>query len=857
MHASAPWADRRGAVVSHTVRGGTENDGALVDDPSAVFTEAVTAYVHGRFAIAVSQLRRLERAAGAGHALIDARHAALRGALAARAQNWAECCDWYLRALDFSPPSDRACQRTLFCFQEGCTGLTVNLCDQCDRWFCPEDGVERADGGARCGPCLDVALHNLVQAAILADRVDAAVESLTPWACTANWATAKALLACLAPEDAADLGERADVLASLEPDRRAALLLYRASTTLHPTDLERACPRGPGAPEAPLSAEDGWLRPWVARRLSRTGHHLEAWRVRYEEWLTRPVDTTAVHALALMALRVFTGDTEADDRVREEAARQAIACWATVVHSVSYWQDLGRHSGRPLTADEQKAASDALTERIRQALRDDDRTAERPTLDSLELAWEVELAAARRLPEVMEDVLTSPDGGYDFSFGPGFLDLLPSAGGRWQDLVAEVHSAVSEASSEDDETGGRLEDLLSPEGRYLTLLESGRFDEVITGLEAESPARHGAEENAASLQRRRRVLGAALFARARAHVEARRWPAAIRDFEGAAAVGVSLTGHEEEIGRAGVHAGFALYKNRANVDWQAYVGLLERALAMAPHQEQLKRDLAVGCVRLGEQASRRNAHDEARVRFARAYELDPSNESAVTALNVAETRSAERLLEGYAFSRLPQAVEMLRRVVDRDENFQPARRALAGALYEHALDTAMNGDRTDALSLMREARSLSDPDSRRWSPGRGPKHAIATGLYDRAVLYDELDEDDLRETLDLLTVARSYEALPEISDLQVSVLADLVELLSANENYDEAVALVRRCPRDVDDRSRLDTAVAEAYARRSSRHRDKGDSAAARSDTKSARKYAHAAASQLSLFSVDEADQLW
>ncbi|MET9686890.1 hypothetical protein ABZY81_00195 [Streptomyces sp. NPDC006514] len=841
--------------MSYTVWGGTEDDGAVIDDPSLVLDEAVAAYVHGRFAMAVSKLRRVERTAAAGHAVIDVRHAALRGALAARAQNWAECCDWYLRTLALSPPSDRACQRTPSCFQAGCTGLTADLCDQCGRCFCPEHGAGHGQVGARCSPCLDVALHNLVQAAILADRVDAAVEALTPWACTANWATAKALLACLAPGNAADLGEQADALACLEPDRRAALLLHRASTTLHPTDLERACAQEPGAPDAPLSAKDGWLRPWAARRLSRTGRHVEAWRLRYEEWLTRPVDISAVHALALTALRVFTGDTETDDRVREEAARQAIACWATVLHSVPYWRELEGHAGRSSTADELKTASDALTARIRQALRDDDRTVERLTADSLELAWEVELAAARMLPEVMEDVLTPLGCGYGFSSGPGFLDLLSSVGGRGKDLVAEVHNAVSEASREGDETGARLAVLLSPEGRYWTLLESGGFDECIASLEAEGTARHDARENAESLQSRRHVLGAALFARAQAHAEARRWPAAIRDFEGAAAFGVSLTGHEEDIGRAGVHAGFALYKNRAEVDWQAYVGLLERALAMAPHHEQLKRDLAVGCVHLGERASLRNEHDEARVRFARAYDLDPSNESAVVALNAAETGNAERLLEGYPFSRLPQAIEMLRRVLDRDEAFQPARRALADALYEHALDAAVNDDRADALSLMRESRSVSDRDSGCWSPGRGPKHAIATGLYERAVPYDELDEDDLRDTLDLLTVARSYEVLPEISDVQVSALADLVGLLSGEENYDAAIALVRRCPRDVVDRSRLDRAVAEAYARRARRHLDQGDSAAARSDTRSARKYA--SARQLSLFRADEADPLW
>ncbi|WP_217130335.1 hypothetical protein [Streptomyces sp. AC558_RSS880] len=841
-------------MVSHTVWGGAEDDGATVGDPSALLEQAVIAYVQGRFAITVSHLRRLERAAVVGHAVVDARHAALRGALAARAQNWTECCDWYERALAFSLPEDHACQQTLFCFAEDCTGSAGDLCGQCDRWFCPEHGAEREDGVARCGPCLDVALHNLVQAAILADRVGTAVETLASWARTANWDTAKALLACLAPEEAANPGEQADVLDSFAPDRRAALLLYRASRTLHPTDLERVCVPESGASDSPLPEAHEWLRPWAARRLSRAGRHLEAWRVRYEEWLARPVDTAAVHALALTALRVFAGDAEADDRVREEAARQAIACWAMVLHSVSYWRELGQHSGRPLTADERKAASDALTERIRQALRDDDRTAGRPTADSLELAWEVELAVARRLPQVMEGALTPPARGYDFSFGPGFLDLLSSVGGRWKELVADVHSAVSDASGEGDEAGARIEGLLSPEGRYLTLLEFGRFDDVITGLEAEGAARHGAQENDESLQGPRRVLGAALFARARAHVEARRWSAAIRDFEDAAANGVSLTGHEEEIGRAGVHAGFALYKNRAKVDWQAYVGLLERALAMAPLHEQLKRDLAVGCVNLGEQASQRNEHDEALVRVARAYELDPSNELAAAALNAAETRKAEHLLKDRSASGRTSAVTALRAVLDRDADFRPARRALAPVLYERSLVTAVRGDRAEALRLMQEARLLSDAsdDEFRHFGEESPEYDIAQGLFERVPSPQEPDEEELREALAMLSVVRSYAVLPDLSDVQVWLLADLAEILCEEGRYDEVIALARRCPSDVEDRSRLDAAVVEA---RTCRRPTKGARTDARSDRRAGR--GRNTARQLPLFGLYKDDQLW
>ncbi|WP_326812008.1 hypothetical protein OIE62_10455 [Streptomyces scopuliridis] len=850
--------NRRGTVVSHTAPNEGGGNGGTTERPSAAFERAVVAYTHGNFALAVSHLRLLERDADAGHAVIDARHAALRGALAARAGNWTECCDWYIRTL---VPSEAAGARspepTEPCHNDDCTSPVGNRCGQCSRWFCAAHGAESADEVSRCGPCLDVVVHNLVQAAILADRVEAAAEALTPWAGATNSATAQALLACIAPERAVGLGEQIAVLDAFVPDRRKALVLYRASTTLADMDLERVSVPIPGAPYSPFPELHEWLRPWKARGLSRAGRHTEAWQVRYEDWRARPVDTAAAHALAVEALRVFADGTETDDRTRLDAARQGMACWAMVLHSTTYWQELARRSENPWTSDERQTASDAVVERIRQALRDDDRAAERTVVDSLELAWDVELAAASGLAgaAATADSEWPFQASGDFSFGPGFLDLLRSAEAPWEALVEEIHGWVSDAGRSGGETGERLRDLMSPEGRYTMLLETGRFDQAIAALEAGTTVERRARGDAEPPQGPQRVLGAALVARAHDRVKSKRWSDAVRDFEDAAAAGASLTLHEEEIGRAGLQAGHALVRNRVRPDWQAYVGLLRRALALAPEDEELKRNLAVGCVHLGKHAQQQGDRDKARARFSQAYELDSSNETAVAALNEADTRWAEDLLEKQPSSELMRAIVALRRVLDRDAAFRPARKALATVLYERSLDVALSGARTEATGLMREARGLLEPGSDDWVPGWGPKEDIANGLCERAFPVDVFDEDDLRDTIDVIAVARTYEVLPGLADEQAALLAHLVGLLCQNGDYDEAIQLVRRCPRDAEDRSGLDRAIAEAYAGRARRRLDEGDITAAHSDVRAVCKYdpTH----PLALFGPGESDQLW
>lgn len=845
-------------MVSHSAPNEGGGNGGTAERPSAGFERAVAAYAHGNFALAISHLRLLERDADAGFALIDARHAALRAALAARAGNWAECCHWYIRSLAASGAvGARSFESAEPCQNDDCTSPVGNRCGQCARWFCPAHGAESKDKVARCSPCLDVAVHNLVHAAILADRVEAAAEVLTPWVGTTNCGTAQALLACLAPEHAVGFSERIDVLDTFAPDRRKAFVLYRASATLADVDLERVSVPVPGAAYSSFPALYEWLRPWKARGLSRAGRHTEAWQVRHENWLARPVDTAVVHALAVEALQVFAGGTHADDRRRLVAARQAMACWAMVLHSTSYWQELARRSEHTWTPDERKNTSDAVAERIRQALRDDDRAAERPGLDSLELAWDVELATARGLAEAVAtaDFEWPVQAGSDFSFGPGFLHLLRSAGAPWEALVEKIHGWVSDAGRSGDATGERLRDLMSPEGRYMMLLETGRFDQAIAGLEAGTAMERRARGNAEPPHGPQRILGAALVARARNHLKSKRWSDAVRDFEDAAAAGASLTLHEEEIARAGLQSGLALVRNRARPDWQAYVGLLQRALALAPEDEELKRNLAVGCVHLGRHAQVHGDWDKARARFSQAYKLDPSNGTAVAALNEADTRWAEDFLEKQPVSGLTRAIAALRKVLDRDATFRSARRSLATALYKRSLDVALTGARAEAIGLMREARGLLEPGSDGWAPGREPKVDIANGLCERVFPVDVSAEDDLRDALEVLAVARAYEVLPGVADEQAALLAHLVDLVCQDEDYDEGIRLVRRCPRDAEDRGGLDRAIAEAYAGRARRRLDEGDIAAAHSDIRAVCKYnpTH----PLALFGPGDADQLW
>lgn len=848
-----------GELLSYPASEEGEGNGESARWPYSSFGRAVVAYAQGNHALAVSHLKMAERDAEDGHAPIDARHAALRGALAARAGNWTDCYGWYVRSLSPCGAVDAQLPGSAgSCFFDDCASPALHRCGQCGRRFCPEHGAESKNSVARCGPCLDVAVHNLVQAAILTDHVEDAVETLTPWAGTTNSAATQTLLACLVPSHTGGFGEQAGALEAFAPDHREALLLYRASATLADLDLERVT--APSSDTADLSwrATYEWLRPWKARSLTRTGQYSEAWKVRHQDWLANPVDITVVHALAVAALRAFADGGEEDDRNRLMAARQAIACWAVVLHSTSYWQELERRSGHPWTSDERKNASAVVAERIRQALRDDDRAADRPVAAGLELAWDVENAAARALSDVVATAGSEwpLQTGGGLSFGPGFLGLLQSAGASWKTAAEEIHRRVSETDCPADLAGERLRDLMSPEGRYAMLLETGRFDHVIKELELSTVGAGGTGGERVPSHGLCRILGAALTARAREHLRFQRWSAALRDFENAAATGVSLTPHEKEIGEAGVKAGLALIRNRTDdADWQAYAGLLGRALELVPQDKALKENLAAACVHLGEHARTQGDRDTARARFAQAHELDPANHAAAAALNEADTRWAETLLERKPSSGLVRAITVLRGVLGRDAMFRPARKALATALYERSLDVALTGARGEAMELMKESQGLLEPNEDEWTAGRGPKEDIANGLCGRTFPVDVSDEDDLRDALDVLAVARTYATSPELTGEQVALLAHLVELLCRNEDYDGAVQLVRRCPRDARNRNVLDSALAEAYAGRARRRLAEGDTAAAHSDIQAVCRYdpMH----PLVLFGPGDADQLW
>lgn len=129
-------------MVSDTASRDAGWNGGSTGRPSAVFARAVAAHAQGHFATAVSQLRSLERDAETRYAVIDARHATLRGARAARAGNWTDCCDWYIRSPALPGNKARRLKSPAPCIHENCTERVSNVSGQCARWFCPAHGAE-------------------------------------------------------------------------------------------------------------------------------------------------------------------------------------------------------------------------------------------------------------------------------------------------------------------------------------------------------------------------------------------------------------------------------------------------------------------------------------------------------------------------------------------------------------------------------------------------------------------------------------------------------------------------------------------------------------------------------------------
>ncbi|GAA3491683.1 hypothetical protein [Streptomyces cremeus] len=838
---------------------------------AGAFGKAVAAYAREDFAAAVGHLRLLDRD-GPVPAHRAAAHAALHGALAARVRDWGRCYDWYLASL--APHDARlTLQVSGPCSVADCGSVAASRCGQCGGGCCFAHGVRHGDGAHRCLPCLNLALTNLAQAAVLTARTAEAVRVLRSWARPGDPSAASELLRGLAPADRAETdslvsaffpyGTRA---APPPPAHRTSrqhvctLALHRALTRGGYPEWERV-----GRPTARdiqghASALYGQSSAGTARRLTAAGNHLGAWRHWLAIWRTRPFDLASAHGLGVAALRLLASGAPLDRDDRLAATRQSVTCWAAALHSPACRAAMREVCGEDFEDGVWATAVDDLRSRITQLCRDQDRAGGTAPHRSLELRWRLECEAASRwaaLPARDAPAPAAPG----FFCGPLYLDEVGTLGANWSRRVRELRDAMPRTRPAGQ--GGLVPaELFGPDAVLATLLREGRWQEVIDAVEETRPdwrvraaaARSGtpagsgrsrpdrteADDEAAAL----RFLGTAHARRAGEHARGRRWSQALGDFEEALRAGQDVTRYADEICRAAVGAGTTV---RGQVkEGHAQAGFLERGLRLVPGDRELMRNLTAVSLRLAEQAERRGHREEAERRYRRARELSPEDPQARAGL--ARTARApgappappapapppppSRPATGTATGTTPVGAGAGARNVP--SGVGSVKWLIAEALHQEALGLARAGRRDKALAVMREAASrlTGHPDAR--FSGESPEVDVARGLWRERRPYRAYDEPSLRAHAETLWLSLSYHPLEENTGLP-DVLAKWASALLARSAYDEIIALRERCTGAEGDLTEFHEVLVHAYRLRAMRRRRADDPAGAERDSEAAR----------------------
>ncbi|MFJ2738730.1 hypothetical protein ACIO3O_03580 [Streptomyces sp. NPDC087440] len=853
-------------MTSQHSGGGTGREASDTSRVCEVFGKAVAAYAREDFAASVGYLRLLDRD-GPVPARLAAAHAALHGALAARVRNWGRCCDWYLRSLA-AHDVPFAARVSGACSVAECGGAAASRCGQCGGDHCSAHGVRHGDGVRRCVPCLNTALTNIAQAALLTGRTEEAVRVLRSWSREDDPSAARELLKSLAPADPSETDALVDAYRAYGTRIVVDLPSHRVSRRHVSTlALHHALGRGghaewhrvnrPTARDMDGHADELYVQSaaHTARGLTASGDHAQAWGRWAAIWRSRPLDLRATHALGVAALRLATSAVPLAERDRVAVTRQIIVCWAVVLHSPAFRSAVRDACGEEFEDEVWASAVDSLRTQITQLLQDGDRTRGNTRARSLELKWRMECEAASRWAALPPTDAPAPPGPGLFC-GPLYLVEVASITASWRRRMREVRERIPPAAASGAPGASALAELFGPEPVLATLLREGRWQDVITAVEESYPdwrgraARSGSGlAGGASLDRTGSddgdsggpaavaMLGTAFLRRAEEYVRGKRWPEALRNFELARDAGQDMARYAGQVCRAAVGAG-ATVRGRFTGD-HAQAGFLERGLQLAPGQVELARNLTAVSLRLAEQAEKRGNREEAERRYRRAQELSPDDRQAADGLARVvrpvvrpsaapasvpplppppppSPASASTPGDGGRKGDVPPA--------DRPDTWQ-----LAVAMHAKSLTLARKGDRDKALTLMRRAATLlaGYPD-RRFS-GESAEVDVARGLWRRGHAHSTRDEAGTRARIDLLRLSLSYHRLPENTELPELLYLLAASLLGARA-YDKIIELSERCTGEEGDLTDFHEVLALAYDLRGARHHRAGDQRASTQD---------------------------
>ncbi|SEL57944.1 hypothetical protein [Streptacidiphilus jiangxiensis] len=598
--------------------------------PTLLLSRAARALVAGRYAQAVGLLRVLETRAEGVPPEFRPAYAAARGHLAARAGDWEQSVTWYREALEADtaalllpiPPTGVSCR------VGGCAGRVRLRCGQCHRPCCAEHGVIRrdglvgADGPGRCDDCLWTGLGNLARAAVVLGGSAAAEQVIDRWARLADCEEARLL---------------SDVLRGLvvDPDElpeeglgvfRAMLLRRIAAEVEHgdaqawaDDDLVRRRPQRPSPATRVFALVDGVdgfadvlaeMRLRAARAAADAGRPFVAASLWEAAWAVTPDDAVLAHAVGLASLA--RAPHERNTHLARESAGKAVGCLCAALAGDAYWDALARVTGRTLTATERDQARSAFAEEILTRLRALDALIRPPAYQRLELAWEVEQSAVRRLTALAAGTETAGrrEPGHALLGGPEFLDAMldllhpgPLPGG-WHEAAPRL--LVRWSTPNVDRVRARLHrsaefqavvELYDRYGPHVHLLRERRFNDAVESVESHAVASPVALAAGDHRQELHRLLAAALVGRAGQRLEARDWQGAFEDFEQAAACGARLAKHRTGVEQAARQWG--LLRHRADrSSWKSYVSVLQRAARLLPDSPELVADLAAALARV-------------------------------------------------------------------------------------------------------------------------------------------------------------------------------------------------------------------------------------------------------------------
>ncbi|UGQ13227.1 hypothetical protein LO772_06310 [Yinghuangia sp. ASG 101] len=571
----------------------------------------------------------------------------------------------------------------------GASAPECRICGRCDAAF----GVCRVCGAA------------LLDAGVAAARAAGLSPGLllAGWDGTALEPEAARLRALLLAEE----GELDAALALLEPGHpaRAPVLTRRAAAPGRPhaavlADLREAADlpgHHPGV-DAALAV----LGEEVALSADADGEPARAAEVLRSVLRERgTADLPLLHSLAIAAHRAATAAPTADQW------DWALGCWAAVLRSPAFRDQVAGAVGRAVDAAQWDTACDAVAERLRQDLAawDASRDVPRDTPDAAEVRWGREWEAAR-LAAARPGLVA----------GPRLLDLLAGHG------VPAADARRTEWRNAGDAEGAAL---FGPLGTAHYLIGRGRPEAAAAVLRTQ------ADENIAGA---RELLASTLVAVAREHHRHREWAQALAVLSEA---GAHTPETAELASAAGVNAAREWLSENSD-DQPGAVDILERARHLAPDDAGLRENLAAAYLQFGRKINNEQK-DYARavdlMRKARSLTAEPSamdHEFVAVLGNLAWQRVGEGKPGRRQLALAAPVFAQIAAITRAEDDLLNA----TGVFARLAHACAEDGDRSEAVAAMR--RSIDhDPE---W--GGGDRERDARTRLSRYFQYKLVENQD-------------------------------------------------------------------------------------------------------------------